>query len=127
MPESPGRNVIEVANLNKHYGHTVAGRDVSSAVERGEIFGILGPNGAGKTTSVECIAGLRKPDRGRISVLGLDPRRDHDALRGQVGVQLQDSQLPEKIRVREALEMYASFYQQPADADELITRLGLAD
>ncbi len=122
-----GMPVIEVSGLHKEYGPKVAVDDVSFTVEAGEIFGILGPNGAGKTTSVECITGLRKPDRGRISVLGLDPQRDHDELREQVGVQLQDSQLPDKIRVREALEMYASFYQRPADAEELITRLGLGD
>ncbi|HEX4254646.1 MAG TPA: ABC transporter ATP-binding protein, partial [Streptosporangiaceae bacterium] len=119
--------VIEVSGLHKEYGPKVAVDDVSFSVEPGEIFGILGPNGAGKTTSVECITGLRKPDRGRISVLGLDPQRDHDELREQVGVQLQDGQLPEKIWVREALELYASFYQHPANADELITRLGLDD
>jgi ABC-2 type transport system ATP-binding protein len=125
--DDSGMPVIEVSGLHKEYGPKVAVDDVSFTVEPGEIFGILGPNGAGKTTSVECITGLRKPDRGRISVLGLDPQRDHDELREQVGVQLQDSQLPEKIRVREALELYASFYQHPANADELITRLGLDD
>jgi ABC-2 type transport system ATP-binding protein len=119
--------VIEVSGLHKEYGPKVAVDDVSFTVEAGEIFGILGPNGAGKTTSVECITGLRKPDGGRISVLGLDPQRDHDELRQQVGVQLQDGQLPDKLRVREALELYASFYSQPADADELIKRLGLDD
>lgn len=119
--------VIEVTGLHKEYGPKVAVDDVSFTVEAGEIFGILGPNGAGKTTTVECVTGLRKPDRGRITVLGLDPQRDHDELREQVGVQLQDSQLPDKIRVREALELYASFYQRPADADELLTRLGLGD
>jgi ABC-2 type transport system ATP-binding protein len=119
--------VIEVTGLHKEYGPKVAVDDVSFSVEAGEIFGILGPNGAGKTTTVECVTGLRKPDRGRISVLGLDPQRDHGELREQAGVQLQDGQLPEKIRVREALELYASFYAQPADADELITRLGLSD
>ena len=71
--------------------------------------------------------GLRKPDRGRISVLGLDPQRDHDELRELVGVQLQDGQLPDKLQLKEALELYASFYQRPANADELITRLGLSD
>jgi ABC-2 type transport system ATP-binding protein len=133
MPETqPGRDdggmpVIEVSGLHKEYGPKVAVDDVSFTVEAGEIFGILGPNGAGKTTTVECVTGLRKPNRGEISVLGLDPQRDHNELRQQVGVQLQDSQLPDKIRVREALELYASFYQQPADADELIERLGLGD
>jgi len=119
--------VIEVTGLHKEYGPTVAVDDVSFGVEAGEIFGILGPNGAGKTTTVECVTGLRRPDRGRISVLGLDPQRDHDELREQVGVQLQDGQLPDKIRVHEALELYASFYPHPVDAGELITRLGLGD
>src|ERR1700753_3264758 len=100
----PAPPVIEVAHLHKAYGPTVAVDDVSFTVEPGEIFGILGRNGAGKTTTVECITGLRKPDRGRISVLGLDRQRDHDELREQVGVQLQDGQLPEKIRGRDAPE-----------------------
>jgi ABC-2 type transport system ATP-binding protein len=119
--------VIEVSGLHKEYGPKVAVDDVSFTVEAGEIFGILGPNGAGKTTTVECVTGLRKPDGGWIRVLGLDPQRDHDELRQQVGVQLQDGQLPDKLRVGEALELYASFYSQPADADELIKRLGLGD
>ena len=119
--------VIEVSDLHKEYGPKVAVDSVSFTVQAGEIFGILGPNGAGKTTTVECVVGLRKPDRGRISVLGLDPQRDHDELRELVGVQLQDGQLPDKLRVREALDLYASFYQRPANADELITRLGLSD
>jgi ABC-2 type transport system ATP-binding protein len=119
--------VIEVSDLHKEYGPKVAVDTVSFTVRAGEIFGILGPNGAGKTTTVECAVGLRKPDRGRISVLGLDPQRDHEELREQVGVQLQDGQLPDKLRVREALDLYASFYRQPADAGELIERLGLGD
>jgi ABC-2 type transport system ATP-binding protein len=115
--------VIEVRNLRKRYGSTVAVREVSFAVERGEIFGILGPNGAGKTTTVECIAGLRTPDAGSISVLGRPPR---DAeLRRLVGVQLQESQLPEKTSVREALELYSAFYPNPADWRELARDLGL--
>ena len=104
--------IIEVTNLRKRYGDTVAVRDVSFTVERGEIFGILGPNGAGKTTIVECIAGLRTPDAGTISVLGRPPR---DAeLRRLVGVQLQESALPDKITVAEALELYSAFYAEPA-------------
>jgi ABC-2 type transport system ATP-binding protein len=118
--------VIEVNGLRKQYGSTVAVEDVSFTVEAGEIFGILGPNGAGKTTTVECVTGLRTPDRGKVRVLGRDPRQDHDELGELVGVQLQDSQLPDKIRVWEALDLYASFYRRPARADELITRLGLA-
>jgi ABC-2 type transport system ATP-binding protein len=115
--------VIEVNHLQKRYGDTVAVRDVSFAVEPGEIFGILGPNGAGKTTTVECIAGLRRPDGGEITVLGLDPRAAD--LRRRVGVQLQESQLPEKMTVREALELYSAFYPEPADWRRLATELGL--
>jgi ABC-2 type transport system ATP-binding protein len=117
--------VIEVKNLRKRYGSTVAVRDVSFTVERGEIFGILGPNGAGKTTTVECIAGLRTPDAGSITVLNKEPR-DHD-LRRLVGVQLQESQLPEKMNVREALELYSAFYSDPLDWRALARELGLTD
>jgi len=118
--------VIEVSGLRKQYGSKVAVEDVSFTVEAGEIFGILGPNGAGKTTTVECVTGLRTPDRGVLRVLDRDPRRDHDELGELVGVQLQDSQLPDKIRVSEALDLYASFYRCPARSGELLTRLGLA-
>jgi ABC-2 type transport system ATP-binding protein len=118
--------VIEVQHLHKNYGDTVAVDDVSFAVQEGEIFGILGPNGAGKTTTVECIEGLRTPDRGELSVLGLDPLRDRAELTQRLGVQLQDSQLPDKLRVTEALELYSSFYQTPADWRALIDVLGLA-
>ncbi|MFC0503705.1 ABC transporter ATP-binding protein [Micromonospora costi] len=117
--------VIEVTNLHKRYGDLVAVDDVTFTVEGGEIFGILGPNGAGKTTTVECVAGLRVPDGGGVSVLGLDPRRDAAPLRERVGVQLQESQLPDRLRVGEALDLYASFYRDPADPGELIDRLGL--
>ncbi len=117
--------IIEVEHLRKRYGETVAVSDVSFAIEDGEIFGILGPNGAGKTTTVECIAGLREPDGGEVRVLGLDPLRDRDELRQVVGIQLQDSELPAKLQVGEALALYASFYRDPADADELLNALGL--
>ena len=100
--------VIEVRNLHKSYGTTVAVDDVSFTVEEGEIFGILGPNGAGKTTTVECVEGLRTPDGGSIGVLGLDPRRDRAELTQQLGVQLQDSELPERLRVAEALRLSAT-------------------
>ena len=118
--------VITVEHLHKRYGGAVAVDDVSFAVEQGEIFGIVGPNGAGKTTTVESIEGLRVPDRGRIRVLGLDPQRDAAELHQRVGVQLQDSQLPDRLRVAEALELYCSFYRHPADWRELLTMLGLA-
>jgi ABC-2 type transport system ATP-binding protein len=101
--------VIEVRQLRKRYGDTVAVDDISFEVQRGEIFGILGPNGAGKTTTVECLEGLRAPDRGQVTVLGLNPRNNRDELTQQLGVQLQDSQLPDKLRVDEALDLYSSF------------------
>jgi ABC-2 type transport system ATP-binding protein len=117
--------VIEVTHLHKAYGATTAVEDVSLTVNAGEIFGILGRNGAGKTTTVECITGLRSPDRGSISVTGLDPRRDRHELRERVGVQPQRCALPDRIRVGEAVELYASFYRQPADERELLADLGL--
>ena len=120
-------SVIEVRNLRKTYGDTVAVDDISFTVAEGEIFGILGPNGAGKTTTVECVEGLRKPDRGAISVLGLDPLRDRAEVTQVLGVQLQESQLPAKLRVAEALDLYSSFYRAPAEWRELLEVLGLAD
>lgn len=120
-------NVIEVTDLVKRYGKRVAVDGVSFTVERGEIFGILGPNGAGKTTLVESIAGLRTPDSGTISVLGMDPSHDGSRLREVIGVQLQESQLPDGIKVWEALDLYSSFYEKPADWEALIGDLGLAD
>ncbi|ADB49047.1 ABC transporter ATP-binding protein [Conexibacter woesei] len=119
--------VIEVEHLRKYYGDVHAVEDVSFSVERGEIFGILGRNGAGKTTSVECVAGLAQRDGGRIAVLGHDPQDGDVALRERLGVQLQRNALPDKLRVGEALELYASFYREPADGDELLALLGLAD
>ncbi|SFK40375.1 ABC transporter ATP-binding protein [Amycolatopsis sacchari] len=119
--------VVEVAHLTKRYSERVAVDDVSFSVERGEIFGILGPNGAGKTTTVECVEGLRSPDGGTISVLGLDPARDTAELRQRLGVQLQESELPDRIRVGEVLHLYASFYRSPADPDALLDELGLAE
>ncbi|WP_418607794.1 ABC transporter ATP-binding protein [Georgenia sp. SUBG003] len=117
--------VITVTALRKTFGATVAVDDVSLTVGRGEILGILGPNGAGKTTTVECLAGLQTPDAGSVEILGLDPRRDVEAVRQVLGIQLQESRLPAKIRVEEALRLYASFYPDPADVDELIVLLGL--
>jgi ABC-2 type transport system ATP-binding protein len=119
--------VIEVQGLHKEYGATVAVDDVSFSVREGEIFGILGPNGAGKTTTVECVEGLRVPDRGSVSVLGLDPRRDRAELTQVLGVQLQDSQMPERLKVAEALDLYSSFYRSPANWRALMDQLGLAD
>jgi ABC-2 type transport system ATP-binding protein len=118
--------VIEVQGLHKRYGDTVAVDDLSLTVAEGEIFGILGRNGAGKTTTVECIEGLRRPDRGEIRVLGLDPRKDRAELTQVLGAQLQDSQLPDAIGVAEALRLYSSFYREPADWHEIMDMLGLA-
>jgi ABC-2 type transport system ATP-binding protein len=119
--------VIEVRDLRKQYGRRVALDGVSFDVEPGEIFGIVGPNGAGKTTTLECLEGLRRPDSGSVRVLGLDPQTAGGQLRQRVGVQLQESQLPELIRVWEALDLYASFYRSPRDWRELLTQWGLAD
>jgi ABC-2 type transport system ATP-binding protein len=118
--------IIDVESLHKRYGETVAVDDVSFTVQPGEIFGILGPNGAGKTTTVECVEGLRIPDRGQIRVLGLDPGRDRAELRARLGVQLQESRLPDRIKVWEALDLYASYYPHPADWTELLELLGLS-
>jgi ABC-2 type transport system ATP-binding protein len=121
------QNVIEVRNLHKTYGGTVAVDDVSFSVEEGEIFGILGPNGAGKTTTVECVEGLRTADSGTVTVLGLDPQRDRAELTQVLGAQLQDSQLPARLEVAEALSLYSAFYRRPADWRALLDTLGLAD
>ena len=117
---------VEIAHLRKAYGNVVAVDDVSFSVAQGEIFGILGPNGAGKTTTVECVLGLRSPDAGSIRVLGLDPGQDREDLHVIVGAQLQESAQPAKLRVGEILDLYQSFYRDPADVGELIDALGLA-
>jgi len=117
--------IVTVDGLRKTYGKGVGVQDVSFCVGQGEIFGIIGPNGAGKTTTVECISGLRVPDSGAISVLGLNPQADRAAVRERVGVQLQESALPLFIEVGEVLELFASFYRQPADPAELMEALGL--
>ncbi len=122
-----GGLAIEVTNLRKTYGATVAVDDVSLSVDQEEIFGIIGPNGAGKTTVVECVIGLRSPDAGSIRVMGLDPRPDREELHQVVGAQLQASALPAKLRVGEILDLYGSFYRQPADVEELIEALGLTE
>jgi len=118
---------IEVLHLRKAYGATVAVDDVSFTVRDGEIFGILGPNGAGKTTTVECVIGLRIPDAGDIRVMGLDPQVDREDLRAIVGVQLQASALPSRLKAGEILDLFHSFYRQAADVEELVDALGLAD
>jgi ABC-2 type transport system ATP-binding protein len=117
--------VIEVHELHKRYRDTVALDGISFEVEAGEVFGLLGPNGAGKTTAVEIAEGLRRPDSGTVRVLGLDPDKDGPELRERVGVQLQQAQLPEKMKVGEALGQYAGFYRDPRDPAELMDEWGL--
>jgi ABC-2 type transport system ATP-binding protein len=119
--------VVEVAGIRKRYGSTVAVDNVSFEVREGEIFGLIGPNGAGKTTTMECVEGVRRPDSGRISVLGLDPVRDVYKLQERVGVQLQDAQLQKRIKVREAVRLWASLYRRPLDGDRLLEQLGLSE
>lgn len=119
---------VRVSGLRKTYGKLVAVDDVSLEVRTGEIFGLIGPNGAGKTTTLECIEGLRKPDRGTIEVLGLDPIRDVYRLQQRVGVQLQQAHLQKRIKVWEAAHLWASLYNKPvADADRLLEQLGLGE
>ena len=121
-------SVIQVSGVRKTYGPTVAVDEVSFEVNDGEIFGLIGPNGAGKTTTMECIEGLRTPDRGSISVLGLDPFRQVYKLQERIGVQLQQAQLQKRIKVWEAVDLWASLYQKKAiDGEHLLEQLGLAD
>jgi len=119
--------IVEVHNLRKTFGEKVAVADLSFSVAPGEIFGILGPNGSGKSTAVECIAGLRNADGGHIRVLDIDPQTHPELLRENVGVQFQEAGLHDKITVHEALTLFASFYDNPADVEELLTVLDLQD
>src|SRR6202162_4896373 len=115
------RPVIQVSGVRKVSGPTVAVDEVSCEVNDGEIFGLIGPNGAGKTTTMECIEGLRTPDRGTISVLGFDPFRQVYQLQARIGVQLQQAQLQKRIKVWEAVDFWASLYhKKPVDAERLL-------
>ena len=121
-------SVIQVSGCRKTYGSTVAVDEVSFDVRDGEIFGLIGPNGAGKTTTMECVEGLRTPDRGTISVLGMDPVRDVYQLQERIGVQLQQAQLQKRIKVWEAVDLWASLYRRKTiDGERLLDQLGLAD
>ncbi|HCS39411.1 MAG TPA: multidrug ABC transporter ATP-binding protein [Anaerolineaceae bacterium] len=122
MPE-----IIKVQNLIKTYKGITAVDDISFDVHEGEIFGMVGPNGAGKTTTIECIEGLRKPDSGTIRVLNLDPQADNKMLRTRVGMQLQQSNLPDRMKVWEALDLYSAFYETPVDWKNLLKQLGLEE
>ena len=119
--------VIHVSNIRKTYGSTVAVDDVSFDVQQGEIFGLIGPNGAGKTTTMECVEGLRTPDRGTIAVMSLNPVRDARTLQHRVGVQLQQAQLQKRIKVWEAVDLWAALYPRAVNGDALLERLGLTD
>jgi ABC-2 type transport system ATP-binding protein len=122
------RPVIRVSAIRKTYGSTIAVDEVSFEVDDGEIFGLIGPNGAGKTTTMECIEGLRTPDRGAISVLGLNPFNDVYKLQERIGVQLQQAQLQKRIKVWEAIDLWASLYRRTAvDGGRLLEQLGLTD
>jgi ABC-2 type transport system ATP-binding protein len=118
---------VQVQGLRKVYGTTVAVDEISFTVHEGEIFGMIGPNGAGKTTTIECLEGLRKPDKGTIRVLDLDPQDDNRILREKIGAQLQESNLPDRMKVWEALDLYTSFYEHTLDWEELIVELGLEE
>ncbi len=119
--------VIEVRNLRKTYDGVSVVDDVSFNVVEGEIFGIIGPNGAGKTTSIESVIGLRKPDGGHVSVLGLDPQTEARQLGNRIGTQLQQAALPDRMKVWEALDLYASFYEKTVPWEPLIEQWGLAE
>ncbi len=121
------RPAIQVSGLSKSYGDTVAVNGVSFEVSDGEIFGLIGPNGAGKTTTMECIEGMRRPDKGTISVLGLDPFRNVYELQERIGVQLQQAQLQKRIKVWEAVDLWASLYRKKAVGERLLEQLGLSE
>jgi ABC-2 type transport system ATP-binding protein len=120
-------NVIEVQNLRKQYGNTLAVDNISFNVQQGEIFTIVGPNGAGKSTTVESVMGLRRPDSGTIRVLGMDPQKDEHNLRQRIGIQLQQAALPERLKVWEALNLYSAFYNKTVPWEKLLDDWGLAE
>ena len=121
------KQVIEVQNLHKAYDGVAVVDDVSFNVNEGEIFGIIGPNGAGKTTAIESVIGLRKPDGGSVSVLGLDPQTEARKLGNRIGTQLQQAALPDRMKVWEALDLYASFYDKTVPWEPLLEQWGLAE
>ena len=120
-------SVIDVRHLEKRYGRYVAVEDVSFSVEPAEIFGILGPNGAGKTTTIECLQGLRPADGGELAVLGYDPRVNANRLRREVGSQLQESALPDRMKVWEALDLFSSFVPGGPPWESVMEQWGLSE
>lgn len=119
--------LVRAENLHKRYGDVRALRGISFEIKKGEVFGLLGPNGAGKTTTIEILEGLRQPDEGSVQVCGLDPTREGAQLKQRIGAQLQATVLPDKIRVEEALRLFASFYTQAASIEILLDRFGLTE
>ncbi len=119
--------VLHVENLTKRYGDVEAVRGISFEVAEGEVFGLLGPNGAGKTSTIEILEGLRNADSGAVSVCGYDPQRNPEELRHEIGATLQSTALPEKLRVMEALRLFASFYKRRRNPDDLLKRFGLEE
>ncbi len=119
--------IVQVESLVKRYGDVEAVRGVSFEVHQGEVFGLLGPNGAGKTTTVEILEGLRTPDSGRVMVCGLDPQRSGFSFKQEIGAVLQSTALPDKLRVGEALNLFASFYSRRRDPADLLRRFGLEE
>src|SRR5579864_7632685 len=119
--------ILQVENLVKRYGDVEAVRGVSFSVEEGEVFGLLGPNGAGKTSTIEILEGLRDPDGGKISVCGLNPQTQSQELKHEIGAALQSTSLPDKLRVMEALRLFASFYKRRRNPEELLKRFGLEE
>jgi ABC-2 type transport system ATP-binding protein len=119
--------VVRCEEVRKSYGELRAVDGASFEVREGEIFGVIGPNGAGKTTLLECVEGLRRRDGGTVEVLGMDPERHTREVRERTGLQLQSSALPSRIKVGEALELFASFYARPADWRAVLARLGLEE
>ena len=119
--------IVRVEGLRKIYGSTTAVDNISFDVQEGEIFGIVGPNGAGKTTTIECLEGLRKPDDGKIQILGIDPQKNPQHIKLHTGMQLQQSNLPDRMKVWEALDLYSSFYPNPVNWQDLLQTLGLIE
>src|SRR5271155_4168969 len=118
---------IAVEGLKKSYGEVEAVKGIDFQIEPGEVFGLLGPNGAGKTTTIEILEGLRPRSAGRVTVLGYDPDTQRQQLKDRIGVCLQATNLPEKIRVREALQVFSAFYSRNVNLDRLLQRLQLKE
>lgn len=125
--ESMAGVVIEVAELVKTYPGITAVDNISFTVRQGEIFGMLGPNGAGKSTTIECLEGLRQPEHGRIRILGLDPKKDGFKLRQRIGIQFQSAALPDRLKVWEAIDLFATFYERPFDSHQLLETMQLTE